>query len=96
MLSTVIKRSTSDYDYNYIYTLLMNPDFGVMEGLLPDAMMQCPSLMKAKGKDPDLPPLHEALAGPNREDFLEAMRNEIKELEEHGTWTVVKKSSVPD
>ena len=84
------------YDYNYVYALLMDPEYGVMDGFVPDAMAQCPQLMKAKSNDPDLPQLHEALAGPYREEFREAMRNEIKELEEHNTWTVVRRDQLPE
>ena len=48
-----------------------------------------------KGNDPDAPGIVEALSGPHRDEFLEAMRNEISELENHGTWTVMKKSEIP-
>ena len=44
--------------------------------------------------DPDTPRLHEAMHGPHREDFLTAMGREIEELESHGTWSVVQKSSM--
>ena len=73
----------------------MDPDYDVMEGIIPDAL-HCPSLMKSKAKDPDLPMLHEALAGPYGDEFLEAIRNKIKELEDHGTWEVASQSSLPE
>lgn len=90
MVLTASRLTRQTYDYNYLYALLMDPDYGVVDGMVPDVMQRCPQLFKSKIKDPDLPLLHEALAGPHRDEFLEAMRNEIKELEEHGTWTVVK------
>ena len=76
----------------------MDPEYGVMDDLFADAMVQCPELMKAKakGKDPDTPTLQEALASPQREQFLEAMRKEIQELEEHDTWTVVRRDELPE
>ena len=38
----------------------------------------------------------EALSGPYQDEFLEAMGNETTELEHHGTWEVVRKSTVPE
>ena len=96
MITAIAKVTVKDYDYNHIYALLMDSEYGVMDGLLPDAMARCPQLMKAKGNDPDLPQLHEALMGPHRDEFLEAMRKEIKQLEEHNTWTVVPRENLPD
>ena len=53
-------------------------------------------LFKAKkGNDPDTPGIMEALSGPHRNEFMEAMKNEIAELEHHGTWKVVKRNTVP-
>ena len=80
----------------YIYALLLDTEFGVMDGLLPDMIGRCPGLLKAskgggKGADPDLPILGQALNGSYREEFLQVMRNEIEELEAHGTWTVIER-----
>lgn len=44
--------------------------------------------------DPDSPRLHEAMIGEHQEDFLVAMGKEIQELESHGAWTVIKKTSL--
>ena len=81
MILAMTKHSQQVYDYNYIYTLLMNTNFGVMDSFVPNVMEQCPSLMKSKTKDPDLSILHEALAGLYQDEFLETMRSEIGELE---------------
>ena len=40
--------------------------------------------------DPDTPNIKEALSGPHRDKFLETMSQEIKELEEPGTWNVIR------
>ena len=93
---SLFKYSSQAYDYNYIYALLMNPEHGMMDGFVPDVMTRCPQLMKAKNSNPDTPMLHEALAGPHRDLFLEAMRKEIQELEEHGTWEVVQRDQLPE
>ena len=85
-------------DHRYLYALLMDPEFGVMDNLFPDAISRCPALLKAsKAKsDPDLPTMQEALSGPHRAEFLEAMQNEIQELEEHGTWDVIPRDQAPE
>ena len=38
----------------------------------------------------------QALAGPHAEEFDKAMKEEIKQLEDHNTWTVIPRSSVPN
>ena len=66
------------------------------DSLPPDFFLNNPKLFKSKkGNDPDTPGTMEALSGPHRDEFLEAMRIEIAELEKHGTWTVMKRSEVP-
>ena len=78
----------SPTDLNYAYSLLLNPTFRVLDNVVPH---HPPSLFKAgkKNVDPDLPDLQTALTGPNREGFLEAMRNEISQLENLDAWDVV-------
>jgi len=95
--STVGKNKPVE-DYNYLYSLLMDPEFGIMDNLFADVISRCPSLLKAsKSKsDPDTPSMQEALNGPYRDEFLEAMQVEIKELEEHGTWEMLAWSSLPE
>ena len=49
---------------------------------------------KKKTNDPDHPLLHEALAGPDRDKYLEGMEKEAQKLEEKGTWKIVEKSAL--
>ena len=82
-------------DYRYLLALLTDVDTGGLDGLHP-GFNQYPMALKAvPGKDPDLPTYAEAMAGPNRESYEEAMVKEIEELEKHKTWTTILKSSVP-
>ena len=37
----------------YAHALLMNSEFGIMDGLVPDALSKCPQLFKANTHDPD-------------------------------------------
>jgi hypothetical protein len=58
--------------------------------------MLAPHTMKASATHgPDTPRLHKAMAGEHREAFLSAMGKEISELEFHGTWTIIRKASMP-
>ena len=82
------------YDSRYLLNLLLDHEFGLFNGLNPGFS---PWLMKAAyGTDPDQPSLHEAMRGEHREDFLAAMTKEISALEKHGTWTVIRRDSMPD
>jgi hypothetical protein len=85
-------------DYKYLYALLMDPEFGIMDNLFPDVISRCPSLLKASKSrsDPDTPSIREALNGPFRQEFLQAMQKEIEELEEHGTWEVILRNDVSE
>ena len=69
MILAMTKHSQQVYDCNYIYTMLMNTNFGVMDSFVPNVMEQCPSLMKSKTKDPDLSILHETLVGLYQDEF---------------------------
>jgi hypothetical protein len=74
----------------------MDPEFGIMENLFPNAVSQVPWMLKATTSDPDTPTLQEALNGPQRLEFVEAMAKEIQELEQHGTWKMIQKSAIPE
>ena len=92
----VWKHAVGGSDYKYLYALLMEPEFGLLENLYPQAISQVATMMKGTASDPDLPSLQEALSGPHRTEFLEAMNKEIEELESHNTWKVIPKSSLPE
>jgi hypothetical protein len=86
------------YDVNYLAALAMDPHFGILDqfsDLPPDTLTRHPFMFKSKAtSDPDTPTFREAMFGPHREEFLDKMLQEIQELEEHGTWDVMKKSDI--
>jgi hypothetical protein len=86
---------TTQTDYRYIVALLTSVDTLGLEAVHP-AIAQFPSALKAATKDPDSPSFQEAMTGPYREEFLEAMRTEISELEAHNCWDVVAASNLPE
>ena len=83
-------------DYSLVYTLLLDHQYGVVETMLPFVQDQMSHMLKASSTDPDTPNFAEAMRGEHRESFIEAMGNEIQELEKHGTWDLVKRTSVPE
>jgi hypothetical protein len=95
VIRQVVNSRVSTFNYDYIYALLLDTEFGLMEGMYPHVLTQCPQLLKSQKQDPDYPTLGEALSGPHREEFLEAMRKEIEELEEHGTWQIIARKDMP-
>ena len=64
--------------------------------MVPHVQNEMSHLFKANKSDPDSPGIAEALKGPHSEAFLEAMKEEIRALEEHDTWTVTRRSSIPE
>jgi hypothetical protein len=92
----ISKWRTSQTDYRYIVALLTSVDTLGLEAVHP-AIAQFPSALKATAKkDPDSPSFQEAMTGPYREEFLEAMHTEIHELESHNCWDVVSATDVPE
>jgi hypothetical protein len=86
------------HETNYFTALAMDHDFGILDGfcdLSPDFLNRNPWMFKSKKhSDPDTPTMREALTGPHREAFLDAMATEIDELEEHGTWDVINRTDI--
>ena len=83
------------YDNRYLLNLLLDQDFGLYDNLGPSSLLMSPSALSGSTADPDTPRLHEAMRSEHREEFLHAMGKEIADLEKHGTWTVIRKSSMP-
>ena len=75
-------------------TETMDPEEGFVDTSIPDLSMRAFKASK-KGKNPDLPNFREAMEGEHREEFKKAMEKEIRELEGHGTWRGIVRSSVP-
>jgi hypothetical protein len=86
---------TTQSDYQYLVALLTSVDTLGLEAVHP-AIAQFPSALKASKADPDSPSFQEAMTGPYREEFLEAMRTEVNELESHQCWDVIDASTVPE
>ena len=51
-------------------------------------------ILNLSNVDPVTPTLNESMAGPYNDEFMQAMKQDIKELENHGTWNIVSRKSV--
>jgi len=58
--------------------------------------MEHPLFAFSAKADPDTMYLHEAMRQPDRKEFIQAMDKELKDQLEHGNFTVVHKSTVPE
>jgi hypothetical protein len=86
-------RSTQN-DFRYLVALLTSVDKLGIDSVHP-AIVQFPAALKANKKDPNSPSFQEAMTGPYREEFLEAMHTEVSELESHNCWDVIPLTTVP-
>ena len=97
-LCSVLPTHGSTFNANFAYAMAVDPYSGIVTDtnvLGPDFLLRNPNLFKAGKKDADSPGIMEALSGPYREEFLQGMKNEIQELEAHGTWTIMKRADIP-
>ena len=60
----VISLETQKNDMAYIHALLLDQEHGVLDSLLPQVMERYHSIFIAKGRDPDLLTVQQAMAGP--------------------------------
>ena len=70
------------FNTHYAYSLAFNPSIGMIPSsnlLEPDFFLRNPNMLKAGKHDKDSPGIVEALTGPYRTEFLEAMKKEIYE-----------------
>ena len=65
-----------------------------MENLMPQMMRKLYKILKLYKGDPVTPTLNEAMTGPYKAEFMHKTTQDIKELEQHGTWTIVYSKSV--
>ena len=59
----------------------MDPEFGLMDNLMPQIMGNISQILVMSKGDPVTPILTEAMTGPYKAGFMQAMNQDIKELE---------------
>lgn len=93
VLNGLLCSTTATYDFRHMHALMLDHERGTLENVIAN----CPFSFKAKAtEDPDTPNIGQALSGPHRTEFLEAMDKEIDELEGHQTWEIMTKLSLPE
>jgi hypothetical protein len=96
MVGALLVTQGQAYVNCYLLNLLLDHDFGLYKNLSPTSLMRAPHAMKASSThDPNSPRLHEAMRSKDGDELLFAMGKEIGELESHGTWTIVRKETMP-
>ena len=81
-------------DLQYIHALLMDPEFGFMENLMPQMTEKLSQMIKLYKGEPGTTTLTESMKGTYKAYFIHDTTQEIKELEQHGTCTIVYRQSV--
>eukprot|EP00980_Cylindrotheca_fusiformis_P019967 scaffold7036_cov69-Cylindrotheca_fusiformis.AAC.1 len=91
------RRPTVAATVAYWTLLAMDPNTGELDTFEPVyTAMAFKASKKKRGQDPDSPTYEQAMTGEHREQFVEAMTKEIRELEKKDTWNAVEASTVPD
>ncbi|MGH7954625.1 MAG: reverse transcriptase domain-containing protein, partial [Gloeomargaritales cyanobacterium] len=88
--------SKKTYDANFSPSASMAKAFQEIEDLLSDPESDLidgvhPAAYASQTSSEDNPRYHEAMCGPHKEEFLQAMQNEIDELVTRGTWKLVER-----
>ena len=97
MYKALTKHEGQSSELQSVITLVIDPDYGVLDDLPMHVFTNSPQFFKAgKKHDPDTPTIKEALGGPHRREFIKAMKKEVEELEEHNTWTIMNRSDIPE
>lgn len=85
-------------NYRYLMALCYNTDNGLIDTLPHDVLTRGLHFLngfKSEVYDPDSSRYHQAMQGNHREYYNDAMKEEIRQLDEHGTWEEMYRSQVP-
>jgi hypothetical protein len=96
LVKKAAKSAVELQDYSLVYAYLTDPEFGIVDAIIPHVQYQMQHIFKACKSDPDSPNYNKAVNGSHREAIMEAKDEEIRELEEHYTWTMMRCSALPE
>ena len=60
---------------------------------MPQMMGKLSKMLNISKGEPDTPNSTEAITGTYKSEFMQTITQEIKELEQHGTWTIFSRKS---
>ena len=69
-------------EFKFLEDTLLDPETNLMDS------SHHPLAFAAKHRDKDTPLYHEAMQGPHRKGYREAMRQEIEQIIAENTWTI--------
>ena len=81
-------------DLQYIHEFFMDLEFASMDNILTRIMGDTSQMINLYKGDHATPTLTAAILGPYKGEFMQAMTQDINELEQHGTCTIVSRKSV--
>jgi hypothetical protein len=91
-LSSVLDPTRTNYESELAYMADASTDFVTGDIHCTDPRA---SAAKHKINDPDMPSYNEAVTGPHAEEYIKAMKKEIKQLVKQKTWTALYRKDVP-
>ena len=71
----------------------MDIEFGLIDNIMPKMMGKIYQMINLSEGYPDTPTLTESMTRPYKYSFIQAMTQDIKELKQHGTWTIFSRKS---
>ena len=83
--STGVKR-----DYSLVFSQFTDPEHGNVDAMIPQVGSQQGHMWKSSLSDPDSPNISEEMRSSHCEGFLEDVGEEIRVLENHSTWKIVR------
>ena len=91
-LSSILDPTRTHHESELAYLADLSTDFDTEEYHCTD-----PRAYAAKHKinDPDMPTYTNALSGPHAEEYMAAMKKEVKQLIKQKTWTAMHRKNVP-
>ena len=89
-----LQLSDGSQDLQYIHFFLMDPEFGLTDNIMPHMMGNLSQMTRLSKGEPDTPNLTESITRPYNHAFIQHIIHYIKELEQHGTLTIVSRKSV--
>ena len=91
-LSSILDPTRTHHESELAYLADLSTDFDTEEYHCTD-----PRAYAAKHKinDPDMPTYTNALSGPHSEEYMAAMKKEVKQLIKQKTWTAIHRKDVP-
>ena len=78
MMILNLQLSGMSQDLQYIHALLSDPEFVLMDNIMPQMMGKLSRIISLSKGYPNIPPLTEEMTGPYKSEFMQTMTHNIK------------------